>query len=35
MHLLLPFQASLDEYLKDKSKKMTEKRQIKPFFALF
>ena len=35
MHLLLPFPASLDGYLKEKSKKMAEKRQIKPFLAFF
>ena len=35
MHLLLPFPASLDGYLKDKSKKMAEKRQIKLFLAFF
>ena len=35
MHLLLPFQASLNGYSKDKSRKMAEKRQIKPFFSIF
>ena len=35
MHLLLPFQASLNGYSKDKSRKMAEKRQIKPFLAFF
>ena len=35
MHLLLPFQASLNVYSKDKSRKIAEKRQIKRFLAFF